>query len=1335
MKQKLLLALLAIFVSVGIVSAANEVEVTVHSGTVTVTKSGVTAGQTAVNWEASNITGTGTATTNGTTVTITAGTVTIAGGGAYTNLTINGKASVVEVDGADLKSLSVTGNGELTTLDLGTTALTSLSCSGNKLKVLPPKGNITTYNVGEQSPEPAPSGITTEAVPSNQPQLLTTTKLGLDAIAPLATGTSNTFTAQTWSKWNPTNSTWASANNEPKTDAQTALNTYYFSSSTNPVTYMDGSYRCDIKFNADSPYPNAVIKNVPVNVKPAVFTFGKVTITPTDAGNTDPQPSSIEGNTVEKGQIITFGATENDGYTFASYVPVGMKAVGDKQEGSNRQDFEVLGTVAPSITVNFKSGANTVTYDENQPNGTVKVYNGSTYIGTGTTVPTGTEISIVATPKNGYVVDAIKINSANPTSTETVGNVVTAKYKIANAQSYVINVSFIPSQGRSFTVKYKGEAIVSGAIGDGNTLSKAGVSGDQSDNFTSIKVGTQPAITIEAEDDYSISSIVINNKAQTVTNTRGKTYVVSGFTMPDEDVTMVINSVKLLAPEVFITNDPGAGNPIKYTYDGTPKALVYTTNPLNLSGFKVEYSETGNYTTGAYTNVGDYTVRFSRPADATYAAYPETERDLTIEPATPILTPPTVTITKVPNTTDQYQYTISGGSAQYVRGTGKQTVPGTGKWEIIDQGDNVTIPSTQQALKDKSLVTQPFTSATAPKSTLVVLRYTAMTNSTTANPNFYLAGVVTQAKGSDNLKDITVEVLTTQLPANTTLTILNGGQSLGTKGIVKKGTKVTFEYSAPGYNEANISIKQVDATGNPLTGAVDLKTSGIAATDADGTRMLFKLFYNGTPPVGAKEIFIEKATYSEEYDGSAKLFDVSGNPNFVVKEKPDNTPVSVTTNWSITYKNASGTTVVAPINAGTYTVSFTRPADATYKAVTGTGTLTIKKAKPVIKKYPDYAYLASGQDLSAAVFIGGSADIPGAFVFIESGKPVNGTQYTLKFVPSSAMSANYDELVTTQTMPVTYSNKRFVVIETPVNGAIIVRDNLGKQYTNGEEIGSTATSLTITATPNTGFNLASLTVNGTNITSGSSYTIGNATSVNVKAVFSAGTSFTVTMNTPRGVQVVQRPATNVVNVGGSYIFTIATAVGDVPVVTDQDGTVYSGSNGQYTIPNIVRNMTIRISLPNPTVIDFKVTQPPVDRGTVDVVNSSALTRAYSGEYYYGDTLTLTAIPKGNYDFDYWWDNSKVNPRTYIVKGAVEIQALFYYNPDAIEPVEGLEVYGGEGNIYVSAPAEVTVTIVSMNGTATKTRVHGQQYIPVSTGIYGVVVEQGDKQSKLKVVVR
>ena len=78
--------------------------------------------------------------------------------------------------------------------------------------------------------------------------------------------------------------------------------------------------------------------------------------------------------------------------------------------------------------------------------------------------------------------------------------------------------------------------------------------------------------------------------------------------------------------------------------------------------------------------------------------------------------------------------------------------------------------------------------------------------------------------------------------------------------------------------------------------------------------------------------------------------------------------------------------------------------------------------------------------------------------------------------------------------------------------------------------------------------------------------------------------------------------------------------------------------------------------------------------TVNAVNGQVLG---GGEYQYGATIDLTAIPNEGYVFDQWSDGITDNPRTITVTGDAEYTALF-------TSTEGFE------NIYTSEPVQKVI---------------------------------------------
>ncbi len=1354
MKQKLLLALMVFFASAGMMKVHGQVTVTPLDADqqITISKSGGLAWDNTTNFGV-------------TPISVSANSVSLKGSGftiplqpttgnpalPVTVLTISGKVKVVDnLSSTSLTSLSISG-GELITLGTLPSTITSLSLSGNKLapSALPKKTvTMTTYNVGSQKPDGITTWTTASAGLSNE---------GWDVKTSVVMGgiTDQPVSLSGWSKLNTSTGQYVGNGEPQKNTSGSTGNTsrYYFMSGN---IFMDGTYKYNtITFDANSDYPGVTYTGIEgiVTVDIAEFELLEATINPKNSGTVliyskDPVSGQLTlltpspSEKVKKGTILTYIPKANTGFVFSSFTANSsiLAPYGTSNPTNQSQDYTVVGSGNPTLTANFQGQNQKITYDTNITGGTLRITNNETgaTISSGSSVPSGTVLKIEATPSVGYSIlntSKLLVNGSILDIKNAVINsngVLTANYTVAG-DDLIVGITFNQSSGRDLTIKFKKPDVSGLFVDNANGTDPGDDPAGYAVRKFNVEVGSKPQIIINTLAGFYVTSITANSNTVTYTNTSNG-ILISNYTIPNEAVIMVIETAQLQKIEVNAVD--------KYTYDGTQKALQFTTDPLNISGFKVEYKISTNndatYTPSPFKDASPtnayYTARITRPADATFGAV---NKIVTygIEKATPrISSLPTVNILKDTNDPTKFRYTITGGSAQYSVGTGYGSIP-YGKWEVIAE-DTGVIPPDINTPTGKEILTDD------PSTRMVIVRYTATNSTGIVDTNFEQAAIAVQATyNNQQLGNVTVRVINPLPSGVTSIKMFNGQQEINNGTTVKAKTQVTFKVVAPGFDLSTIKIQRVDNRG----GAVGSPFDPEVGTPADGTEMIFTVI--GTRVGDLRlEAYVKSGIVdnTKKYTGSGIYFDTS----LIQLVEKDGTPISVapvlTNNpWRITYKNSLGQAVVAPINAGTYTIEINRNEDSTndnqhFKAISGTANLVVLKADPVILDWPSGAYVAPGQKLSAAVFVGGSSNVAGLFAFIDGETtPIQGTSYNVKFIPNDKV--NYNEVIATNPndrVTPQISNKRFVAIEAPVNGTITVIDNLGYSYKSGDEIKANATSLKITATPNAGFTLATLLVNDTNFTSGNSYTLPTNGSVTVKATFGTGTQFTVTLPTPpRGVAIVERPTSNVVVAGGSYRFKLAYHANDAVNVFDEDGIeIVGSSDGVYTLTNILKAKTISIKITNPTQIQVKFADDKYNRGTITGVLKDA-TRATTGDFYYGDVIILTATAKEGNHFVRWWDNVTTNPREFTIVGPQEFSATFDIGQGNIEPVEGLEVYGGEGHVFVSVQGEATVTVVGMNGKATKTKVYDQEYINVSTGIYGVIVEQGDRVSKVKVVVR
>ena len=458
---------------------------------------------------------------------------------------------------------------------------------------------------------------------------------------------------------------------------------------------------------------------------------------------------------------------------------------------------------------------------------------------------------------------------------------------------------------------------------------------------------------------------------------------------------------------------------------------------------------------------------------------------------------------------------------------------------------------------------------------------------------------------------------------------------------------------------------------------------------------------------------------------------------------------------TITYKDAEGNPVVSPADAGKYTVCVKigslSGTDYTVEETTAEfkDALEIKKATISITDWPTAATVGVGQTLDKAEFVGGSAKVAGKFAFVDGTiKPTDGESYAIKYVPESS---NYEELVPSdQKAKVTVSNLRVLSIDKVVNGTVTIVGNDGITYKSGDAFPEAVTSIKVSATAATGYKLATLTVNGTAITNGGSYTVGSS-SVNVSATFEEINEFTVSVSsTLKGIELVL-PTSNVVKKGGDYSFTVKGLAADLAKLVVSDGTnTYTVSNGACKITNITANKTITVTMASgatPTPIDLTKIAEVVNShmgkpmGSIKVEVISA-TRAASTTAYYGDQIKLTAVPAPGCRFVKWIgaavpaSQATANPLIIeLTSAAYEITAQFAGSPTGAEVIEGVDIYGSNGEIVVKCDGAARITIVSMNGQSKQQEISGDTRIPAGAGIYGIVFEQGNNVMRTKVAVK
>lgn len=1125
------------------------------------------------------------------------------------------------------------------------------------------------------------------------------------------------YTVSEWKKLDANGNPMATS--DPQQLVQGNTNLYRFFDKTTKV-YQSGTYQVKLKSSTGEKYFLTEIV-----ITPAQF---KVTYADPDNGTLNAVSGSVvtSGSTVNQGQELAFTVTPSPGYQFARFTDAkGLKLSGTNSNWTANPVYCVVEgkyiddatDEAPSIKAEVTGNNVKVTIPTpDLEKGVIKVERlvDGNYVPVHNQdlIPYGTKVRVSVTPQPGYL-GSLMVNNVVKQSDKKEEFVIS---DILITEDTEITAVFIPQRTATISVKINADDSFTDFA-----LPKIDVTYNQTNKASFVPSALSMPLVINSNYQMSftlkpnviLKEITMDGKGQLDYTSNalagGMTYYVS-LTVPAQDATIHITTQSLQTIIVTLRDDDTSttGYQQNYTYDGNPKELAYTTVPTNLSGFNVEYElKTGTgFAEIPPTNAGTYNARISRTQQGGYAAVSVISATLTISKATPEITIPTVTV-------EDGKYVLKNGAAKF---NGK---PVQGNFTIVTPIS--PIPTTSH---------------------LVTVRFTPTGEDA---QNFYpidvFQEVVIDGKAMDKM------AVNVACPTGVTATLTNGGATT-----VKSGDKFvagTVLYLLVNYpedvNPANVkvsSLRNVTVSDNalltdPLKRIKAFSYTVPTGTDAD------RLTIN-VGEAASKEYSVTLTKFETTYTGTgikyAGTIDVTQGTTAV-------------TNYQLIYLDANNNPVASPEKVGAYKVRVTIPVDVIkgYKAFDKTfdGYFVIKQATPNITKWPTARPIAKGQTLSQAALVAGSSNVSGTFEWLSADKnkkPTHGEKFVVVFTPDNA---NY-ETVTTGTndrVAVTVSDLQLITFN-PKNGTLIVKDSKGNTYESGDPI-SQGTTLSFTAKPDDGFELASIAVNGTPL-SGSTYVVGSE-SIALDVIFKVkevieidpNSQYSVTLpaaNTVRGV-VISTTDANVVKKDQPFSFTVSTLAADAQrVVVKAGGTILTPTNGVYTINKVTANTTITVTLDNPTPIKAVFEQVTKNAkgylmGTVQVIAGSL--RASDPVYYYGDEVTLIAHPESGVTFAGWTDNFTIssNIRTITLTQDIEIRPIFKGVPTDVESIESAEVIGDDDCIIIRGVADARVTIVSMDGRSQQQMVNGDTRINVRAGVYGVILEQGKAVIREKIVVR
>lgn len=1080
--------------------------------------------------------------------------------------------------------------------------------------------------------------------------------------------------------------------------------------------YTKGDYEC-VLVRKD----NGFQYRVRLTVDPAEFTTKweavPNAILTVKNGNSD----VATGIKVTQGDVLSIGVTPEEGYSFVKFKdaknlelannsawtknPVECKVVGKFVSSSEKGEIVSIAaeTTGSLATISWNTPAietGTITVQKIESDGSLTPVNNNAQL------PYGSKLQITLTPQLGYTTKLVINDAEQVTGTPNDKGQYVIEYTVET--DCKISAQFAKSTMVKLTGVYNGNSLTGAQSFNVKQENNDGAIDD--DGFD-VVAGRPCQVTITLGSAEVLKQVRLNEKDITkeVTKVSGSTSNTYHFNFTPEIETVIYVST---TKQQTITIKPAAVEQ-KFVYDGTSKAFAFETEPAGLeSKVDVFYKSDADAVAKqeAPKRVDRYAVTFKVKEDyvnefSVDASNMDNYR-VEITKATPkITTIPTVTIKD-----DKYVWT--GGAADVA-----------GKFIIEDE--NVA-----EANKEKAhMVTVKFNPDDSD------------------NYNFAEVDVEVVPVGAEALERMTVNLESTLPEGIESVSLLNNGTvsaKFGSDKFVEGTELIVLVKYAEGVDPAKIAVYRT------LLSTDDLDEETNYSDPASRIKAFKYIVPAGTQSETLDVQVADAPTYTysvvlkaqdaKAYTGEPQLYDVANNITLTRDEKDAATSALDKNIMTISYKLGNVVVEGSPVNVGEYTVCVSIKAGNGYKAFYQEyeGKFSIKKAIPTINEWPKVQPIAKGQKLKFADLVGGGAkEISGNFDWVDNTiTPKNGDKCKVKFTPDD--TNNYEEVINETGLTVTVTDLQLVT-KYAKNGTITITDVNGNTYQSGTPV-TKGTVLTITATPDTDFELVSLSVSGATKNSNGTYTVGD-TSVEIEAAFQVKTkpgNFKVTVPEYLRGTIITGGGEHVVAEGGTLSFTVATASADASKVSVKasNGTVTKGSNGRYTLSGLTANSTVTVSLSNPTALKVDIQKSYLNAGKYHVATVEVESDYTDGKFYYGDEITVVAYPESGVKFEKWSDGSKDQVHDIVLTGDLKLTATFSGTPTGIEDIMAASIATGKGCVWVRGIANADVTIVSIAGRVqARQRISGDTRIDVPAGIYVVVLESGSDVKRVKVIVK
>ena len=939
----------------------------------------------------------------------------------------------------------------------------------------------------------------------------------------------------------------------------------------------DAGYRiASVKLNGTDVTSSVVsnkytISNISADVTLAV-TFEAIThtlsITASGNGSATYNSTAIRGKTqtftVNEGTSATVTFTPDAGYKIASVkvngTDVTTSVANNKYTISNISADVTLAVTFEAITHTLSitaSGNGSAAYNSTAIRGKTQTF----------TVNEGTSATITFTPDTGYRIASVKLNGTDVTS-----SVVSNKYTISNISADVaLAVTFEAiTHTLSITASGNGSATYNSTAIRGKTQS-----------FT-VNEGTSATITFAPDAGYRIANVKVNGTDVTTSVANNK-YTISNISV---DVTLAV----------------------------TFEAITHTLSITASGNGSAAYNSTairGKTQTFSVNEGSSATVSFTPDAGYKVASVKLNGTDVTTSVVNNKYTISNITADVTLSVmfeaiTHTLSITASGnGSATY----NSTAIRGKTQTFTVNEGSSATVTFTPDAGYRIASVKVNGTDVT---SSVVSNKYTI--NNITADVSLA----------------VTFEAITH------TLTITasgNGSATYNSTAIrgktqtftVNEGSSATVSFTPDtGYKIGSVKVNGTDVTSSvvnnkyTISNITENTTLSVSFTAITHTLSIMasgngSVTYNGTV-----------------VRGKMQSFTVNEGTSAVITITPD-------TNYKLKSVKLNGTDITSSVVNGQYTISNIKSDNALEVVFEGiTHTLTITATGNGSATYNSTA--VRGKTQTFTVNQGASATVtftPDAGYRIASVK-VNGTDVTSKVISNKYTISNITADVTLAVMfeAITHT----LSITASGNGSATYNSTAirGKTQTFTVNEGSSAT---VTFTPDAGYRIASVKVNGNDVTSNvvsNKYTISNITADVTLAVSFVAITHTLSITASgNGSAIYNSTAIRgktqsfTVTEGTSATVTFTPDAGYKIASVKLNGTDVTTSvvNNKYTINNITENTTLSVSF---TAITHTLSITASGNGSVTYNGTVVRGKTQSFTVNEGSSAVITITPDTNY---------------------------------------------------------------------------------------------------------